>query len=67
MRWGASPMTTRDGQHAIEKTYRIERFFADDRPSETVVRGLTLEQAQAHCDRDDTQGDDWFDGYYEET
>jgi hypothetical protein len=35
VRWGASPMTTRDGQHAIEKTYRIERFFADAYYEET--------------------------------
>lgn len=47
-------------------TYMIIRFYADDRPSEILVRGLTLEQAQAHCQRDDTHGDGWFDGYDEE-
>jgi hypothetical protein len=49
-----------------EPTYKIVRFrlHAD---KEVVVRGLTLEQAQAHCNRDDTQGEGWFDGYYEET
>lgn len=44
-------------------TYRIVRFFQDDRPKEVIVRGLTLAQAQAHCQRGDTSGDGWFDGY----
>lgn len=47
-------------------TYSIIRFFADDRPNEVIVRGLTLEQAQAHCGRADTHGSDWFDGYTRE-
>jgi hypothetical protein len=48
-------------------TYKIVRFHQDlDTPNETLVRGLTLEQAQAHCQRDDTHGDGWFDGYTEE-
>lgn len=46
-------------------TYKIIRFRqASD--NEVVVRGLSLEQAQAHCQRDDTHGDGWFDGYEEE-
>lgn len=47
-------------------TYRIIRFFADDRPTETIVRGLTLEQAKAHCNRDDSRGNGWFDGFTRE-
>lgn len=48
--------------------YAIIRFFSDpDRPREVIVRGLTLDQAQAHCSRADTQGDGWFDGYTDES
>lgn len=47
--------------------YKIIRFryLADN--STVVKRGLTLEEAQAHCKRDDTHGDGWFDGYDEDT
>jgi hypothetical protein len=62
-------------------TYKIVRFKFQ--PSEVdggaagggrrvLKTGLTLEQVQAHCQRDDTHGgstDDgtaWFDGYEEE-
>jgi len=42
--------------------YKIIRFRFEG--NNTVVkRGLTLEEAQAHCRRDDTRGDGWFDGY----
>jgi hypothetical protein len=47
-------------------TYKIVRFFRDDRNPETVKIGLTLAEAQAHCQRGDTHGDGWFDGYQEE-
>ena len=64
-------------------TYKIVRFFAnDDVPRMTLDTGLTLEEAQAHCDgleassatatsreavkRTEVVGA-WFDGYYEET
>lgn len=47
-------------------TYSIVRFYRDDRECTVRDTGLTLEQAQEHCSRDDSHGDDWFDGYMEE-
>lgn len=45
--------------------YNIVRFFKDGEKV-VVVRGLTLEEAQEHCNDPKTAGDDWFDGYTEE-
>lgn len=48
-------------------TYKIIRMYRDfDRPSKVVLEGLSLEEAQAHCRREDTRGEGWFDGYEEE-
>ena len=63
-------------------TYKIVRmFFDDDVPSETMKRGLTLEQAQSHCQDKETSSSTcegiegiqnnqmygkWFDAYTEE-
>jgi len=46
-------------------TYHITRFDKDSDPY-IIITGLTLEEAQAHCRRDDTHGDGWFDGYEED-
>ena len=50
--------------------YKIVRFcFDNNNPDHRkVVRsGLTLEEAQDHCQRDDTREQGvWFDGYEEE-
>ena len=54
------------------ETYRIIRFFYDESPRQIIEEGLTLEEAQEHCSRDDTHGGStedgtaWFDGYEEE-
>jgi hypothetical protein len=58
-----------------EQTYMIRRFHRDDDHPDhrkVIARGLTLEEAQAHCQREDTRGEDedgtvvWFDGYDKE-
>jgi hypothetical protein len=49
-------------------TYKIVRFFQDvNKASEVIETGLTLEEAQGHCNDPDTSGDGWFDGYREES
>jgi hypothetical protein len=43
--------------------YNIIRFrFKGE--NEIIQSGVTLEEAQEHCNRDDTTGDGWFDGWY---
>jgi hypothetical protein len=49
-----------------EPVYSVVRYFQSGENS-VLVRGLTLEQAQAHCNRDDTRGEGWFDGYRQES
>lgn len=63
------------------KTYKIVRQFYENYPNKTIKRGLTLEQAQAHCSCPETSSrtckkarnikrtEDygmWFDSYTEE-
>lgn len=59
----------------MSERYSIVRFFNPHppyphpkyRPSEVMQTGLTLDEAQEHCQRDDTREDGiWFDGYREE-
>ncbi len=42
--------------------YRIIRFRMNGKPR-TIKKGLSLEEAQKHCSREDTKGQGWFDGY----
>ena len=44
------------------RIYRTIRFRLNGKPR-TLRNGLTLSEAQAHCERDDTRGPGWFDGY----
>lgn len=47
--------------------YKIVRFFRDEnKQSKIIQEGLTLDEAQEHCKREDTHGDGWFDGYSQE-
>jgi hypothetical protein len=61
-------------------SYKIVRFYHHG-PKRTLKTGLTLEQAQAHCNDPETSSTTcikaagkrrtrehgtWFDGYYEE-
>ena len=43
-------------------TYKILRFRFNGEP-EVIKTGLTLREAQAHCQRADTRGNGWFDAY----
>ena len=64
---------SRNPRGDIMTTYRIMRFYekTDSRVhNRTIKKGLTLSEAQEHCQRDNTSGFDngtrWFDGYTEE-
>jgi hypothetical protein len=66
----------------MEQTYKIVRFFARESSRRRVIkRGLTLEEAQAHCQDRETSSSTcqlatnkalakvdgpWFDGYEKE-
>lgn len=43
-------------------TYDIVRFRQNGK-QRIIRRGLTLEEAQAHCTNPKTRGEDWFDGF----
>lgn len=47
-------------------TYKIVRHWFGNTDSRTIKTGLSLEEAQTHCRREDTHGPGWFDGYAEE-
>jgi hypothetical protein len=47
-------------------TYRIIRMRFNEPNEDTGIRGLTLEEAQAHCNDPETKGDGWFDAYTKE-
>jgi hypothetical protein len=47
-----------------EKLYNIVRFHFQDE-ERIIERGVTLEEAQEHCNREDSEGEGWFDAYRE--
>ena len=49
-------------------TYKIIRFYRElHKSSKVIKRGLTLEQAKAHCQDPSTRKEgEWFDGYHHE-
>jgi len=47
------------------KTYKIIRFRFKG-SNRVMQRGLTLKEAEEHCNDPSTSGDGWFDGYEEE-
>ncbi len=49
----------------MNNLYKIIRFRFKGK-NRVIKRNLTLQEAQAHCRRDDTRGDGWFDGYAEQ-
>ena len=55
---------------SAEPTYLIRRFYADDSHPDhrkVIKRGLTLAEAQEHCqDEDTSEPGIWFDGYNED-
>tara|TARA_R110000824_G_scaffold97551_6_gene233164 strand:- start:212 stop:424 length:213 start_codon:yes stop_codon:yes gene_type:complete len=50
------------------KTYKVIRFYRELRKASKVIRrGLTLEEARAHCLNPSTQKEGvWFDGFESE-
>ena len=47
------------------ETYKIIRMKFEGR-NKVIKTGLTPEEAQEHCRREDTHGEGWFDGYESE-
>ena len=53
------------------ETYKIVRLKFNGKPK-VIIRGLSLEEAQAYCKKEDTHKKDsqgkviWFDGYEKE-
>ena len=46
--------------------YLIIRYHRDG-PNQVIKAGVTLEEAQEHCNDPSTSGLDWFDGYVSES
>lgn len=68
-------------EKSSDKTYKIVRFYQKSHPKEVIKTGLSFEEAQEHCNDDETSSStceksqnvarteemgEWFDGYDEE-
>ena len=72
---GLNPLNTMKGDlnhtpQQLEKimdTFKIIRFRRNPETGEVTKRvterGLSLHDAEKHCGKDGTHGDDWFDGF----
>lgn len=65
---GAKTRSTRKGNtmRTPSEEYAIVRFEFPNffEPTKVIKRGVTLQQAQDHCSREDTRKEGkWFDGY----
>ena len=48
-------------------TFQIIRFTRDGSETPKVIEtGLTKAEAKEHCSRNETRGDNWFDGFQKE-
>jgi hypothetical protein len=48
--------------------YNVVKFYKEQgKKPRVVMYSLTLEEAQKHCRREDTHGEDWFDEYTRDT
>lgn len=49
------------------ETYRIVRYFRGDDPTLIIRSGLSIIEARSWCNRPETHGTGWFDGYERES
>lgn len=51
-----------------DKTYAIWRFYhpSQNKESEQIKGGLTLQEAKDHCDDPATKRAEWFEGFQRE-
>jgi hypothetical protein len=61
----SKPPTNKKTKYNNMNTYKIIRFRFNG-SNRTIKKGLTLEEAQAHCQSEKTSGEGWFDGYESE-
>ena len=59
--------STRKSRFREDIKYNCKKGKKHNNDHKVIKTGLTLEEAQDHCQRDDTrEAGVWFDGYYQE-